>query len=74
MFDDAGRGESFEIQLKSKDIITRITKNYNDQGPSSLIAIFGHSGFMEIALVRGSAAKLLGLKVSDTIRIEFYAG
>jgi S-adenosylmethionine hydrolase len=29
---------------------------------------------MEIALVRGSAAKLLGLKVSDTIRIEFYAG
>jgi len=74
MFDDAGRGEPFEIQLKSKDVITRITKNYNDQGPSSLIAIFGHSGFLEIALVRGSAAKLLGLKVSDTIRIEFYAG
>jgi S-adenosylmethionine hydrolase len=74
MFEEAGRGEPFEIQLKSKDVITKITKNYIDQGPSSLIALFGHSGYLEIALVRGSAAKLLGLKVSDTIRVEFDAG
>jgi S-adenosylmethionine hydrolase len=40
---------------------------------SSPLALFGHSGLLEIGISQGSAARLFGLKVNEVIRIEFYA-
>ena len=74
LFDEVGKGFPFEILMRSsKHSINKLNRNYNEVGESDLLAIFGHSGYMEIALNRGSAAKLLGLKVNESIRIEFYA-
>ena len=37
-----------------------------------ILALFNQDGFLEIALNKGSASKLLGLKLMDPIRIEFH--
>jgi hypothetical protein len=74
LFDDVGKGVRFEILMRSnKHSIDKLHRNYNEVAESDLVALFGHSGFLEIALNRGSASKLLGLKVNESIRIEFYA-
>jgi S-adenosylmethionine hydrolase len=73
-FDEVGKGQPFEIQLpQSRFTITRISERYTDVGNSSVLALFGHSGLLEIAVSQGSAARLIGLKVNEVVRIEFYA-
>jgi S-adenosylmethionine hydrolase len=74
VFDEVGRGAPFEIQMpRSRFSVKTISTSYLDVPDSSPLALFGHTGFMEIAISRGSAARLIGLRVTDTIRIEFYA-
>lgn len=74
VFDEVGRGAPFEIQMpRSRFAVRTISQSYIDVPESSPLALFGHTGFLEIAISRGSAARLIGLRVSDTIRIEFYA-
>lgn len=74
MFEENCQGKPFEITLHNKRYsIRKLSRSYTDAGETTLIALFGHSGFLEIALVRGSAARLLGLKVSESIRVVFYA-
>lgn len=73
-FEEVGKGLPFEIQLpQSRLTISRISERYNDVGNSSPLALFGHSGLLEIAISEGSAARMIGLKVNEVIRIEFYA-
>jgi len=73
-FEEVGKGMPFEILLpQSRFTITRISDRYNDVGNSSPLALFGHSGLLEIAISQGSAARMIGLKVNEVIRIEFYA-
>jgi S-adenosylmethionine hydrolase len=72
-FDDIGKGLPFIIELRnSKYNLNKIHQSYNEVGEGDPVAIFNYSGHLEIALNRASAAKLLGLKVNDSIRIEFY--
>jgi S-adenosylmethionine hydrolase len=74
VFDEVGQGAAFEIQMpRSRFAVRTISQSYADVPESSPLALFGHTGFLEIAISRGSAARLMGLRVSDTIRIEFYA-
>jgi len=74
IFDSAGNGSAFEIVLRSRiHSINRISKNYNDAPEGELLALFNAEGHLEISLNKGSAAKLLGLKVNDSLRVEFYA-
>jgi hypothetical protein len=73
-FEEVGKGQRFEIQLpQSRLTITRISERYNEVATSSPLALFGHSGLLEIAVSQGSAARMIGLKVNEVIRIEFYA-
>ena len=72
-FEAVGKGQPFEIQLpQSRYTIKRISERYNDVSNSSPLALFGHSGLLEIGISQGSAARLFGLKVNEVIRIEFY--
>ncbi|MEX1189459.1 MAG: SAM-dependent chlorinase/fluorinase [Bacteroidia bacterium] len=74
IFDEAGKGLPFEIILRSKvHSISRLAKNYNDVAEGELLALFNAEGHLEISLNRGSAAKLLGLKVNESLRVEFHA-
>jgi S-adenosylmethionine hydrolase len=73
-FESFGRNTRFSILLRKNQYgVSRISKNYHDAAEGELAAFFNHEGNLEIALNRGSASRLLGLKLFDNLRIEFYA-
>lgn len=59
--------------------IKMLHKTYSDVAPGERVAFFGDSGFLEIAINKGvigsggGAAQLLGLRVTDTVRLEMMA-
>ena len=67
----------FKIFLQSKyTVIDRISNSYSDIQhdnidiqESSLIALFGSHGYLEIAMYHSNAASLLGLKIDSQIRV-----
>lgn len=60
----------FEIFLRNIRL-RRIISTYSDVGKGDALAIFGSSGYLEIAMRESAASELLGLKVHDMITIEF---
>lgn len=74
IFEPLGKGSSFEIFLRSNNQnINRVSANYNEVAEGEFLAHFNAEDHLEISINKGSAAKLLGLKVNDNIRVEFYA-
>lgn len=71
LFEKERKERDFTIFLrKSTYNIQRLSKNYNAE-EGEMVAFFNNENYLEIALNRASASKLLGLKVMDPIRIEF---
>ena len=62
--------KQFDI-IVGKHRITELVRDYSEAGTADLVALFGHHGYLEIAIVKEKADTLLGLKVGSTIRIEF---
>lgn len=78
LFDEVGRGRRFRINFgHSADDITQVHSTYTDVNDGVGVAFFNASGHLEIAINKGaeghggSAASLLGLRVNDTVRIDF---
>ncbi len=72
LFNKEKRGRNFIIQLrKSVYDVTKISFTYEDVEVGEILGLFNQDGFLEIALNKESACKLLGLKLMDPIRIEF---
>ena len=78
IFNEVGKEKSFRIFLtRSEYSIEKIHNNYNEVIEGERIAIFGSSGFLEIAInkgVKGSgggASQLFGISINDIITIEF---
>ena len=72
IFKDVGNGKSFKIYLPSPGYeIDEISSSYGDVLDGEKLALFGTTGFLEIAINQGNASSLLGLKMYDPIRIEF---
>jgi hypothetical protein len=73
MFVEFGKGRSFEILFRRKNYnINKIANNYNDVPDGERLALFSSTGYIEIAINKGKANKLLGINQNDMIRIEFY--
>lgn len=71
-FEKEFKNREFSIFMRKSDYtISKISKSYEDTENGEIVAFFNTNGFLEIALNRGNAAGLLGLKVMDAIRIEF---
>ena len=78
LFKEVGKGRAFTIYFRrsSYDIHT-IHKAYHDVPEGEKVALFSAGGYLEIAINKGvegsggGANKLFGLKVTDTVRIEF---
>ena len=70
---ESQRGERrFEINARRQQyVISTLHQRYNETEEGNLIALFNTSGLLEIALNRGNASRLLGLKQNDTVRIDF---
>ncbi len=78
LFKEIQQGRDFKIYLtRAGYSITKINKNYNEVSEGEKLALFSSSGYLEIAINKGvegsggGANKLFGLKISDTITIEF---
>lgn len=67
-----GLNRPFEITIKSnKYKIFGINQTYLESDPGELLAIFNSSGLLEIAIVHGNAAELLGFEPGTPIKIKF---
>lgn len=71
-FEYLKRDRSFRIIFGREDeIISKISDKYSDVTTAEKLAIFGEKKQLQIAINRGHADKLLGLKLYEIIRIEF---
>ena len=78
LFNEVRKNRPFKIYLtRAGYTISKISKNYNEVPEGEKLALFSSSGHLEIAINKGvegsggGANKLFGLKISDTITIEF---
>ncbi len=72
LFKEVARGRDFTISFRvpGYDIKT-IRKSYSEVAPAERLAIFGPTGFLEIAINLGNASQLLGLSENDIVNISF---
>ena len=52
-------------------MITVLSKKYMDVTTAEKLALFGENNQLQIAINKGMASKLLGLKIHEIVRIEF---
>lgn len=71
IFKEIGKGKRFTISFRSGYEINTISHAYKDAESGEKLALFGSSGYLEIAINMGKASSLLGLKLKDSIRIDF---
>jgi S-adenosylmethionine hydrolase len=48
-----------------------ISRTYADASPGDRVALFGSSDLLELAIVQGSAAKELGLRIGDPVNLRW---
>lgn len=71
LFDRMREGKRFVVQFKRNERVTEISNRYYDVPEGEKLCIFNEAGYLEIAINKGKAASLLGLKVGDYLQIEF---
>lgn len=61
-FEEQRKGRSFRIVFKRDEVIDRISESYADVSEGEKLALFNSAGYLEIAINKGNAAGLFGLK------------
>ncbi len=61
-FEQQRKGRSFNITFKRDEIITHISESYADVEDGEKLALFNSAGYLEIAINKGNAAGIFGLK------------
>ncbi len=68
-FEEQRKGRSFHIVFKRDETIDKISETYADVPEGEKLALFNSAGYLEIAINKGNAAGLFGLKgFSEKIR------
>lgn len=68
-FEEQRQGRNFRIVFTREEFIDRISETYADVAEGEKVALFNSAGYLEIAINKGNAAGLFGLKgFSDKIR------
>jgi len=70
-FNEVSRGRSFMLYFHRNDDIRDLSKNYFDGNESDILCLFNSSGYMELAMNQGNIESLLGLRIGDSVQIEF---
>lgn len=78
IFKEASKGRNFRVVYGgATEFIKEISDAYNNVSEGERLALFGSGGYLEIAINRGAhgagggAETLLGLKINQSVRIEF---
>lgn len=66
----AEEGGTLCISLGRRSLTLRMSRTYADAPDGSPLALIGSSGYLEVAVNRGNAAELLGVKVGDPAKIQ----
>jgi S-adenosylmethionine hydrolase len=61
-FEERRKGRGFRIVFKRDEVIDRISDTYADVGEGEKLALFNSAGYLEIAIQKGNAAGLFGLR------------
>jgi S-adenosylmethionine hydrolase len=61
-FEQQRKGRRFKIVFKRDEIIERLSGSYADVPEGEKLVLFNSAGYMEIAINKGNAAGLFGLK------------
>jgi S-adenosylmethionine hydrolase len=61
-FEQQRKGRRFKIVFKRDEVIERISGSYADVSQGEKLVLFNSAGYMEIAVNKGNAAGLFGLK------------
>ncbi len=61
-FEEQRKGRSFRVVFKRDEMIDRISESYADVNEGEKLALFNSAGYLEIAINKGNAAGLFGLK------------
>lgn len=61
-FEEQRKGRSFKIVFKRDEVIDHISESYADVAEGEKLALFNSAGYLEIAINKGNAAGLFGLK------------
>lgn len=79
LFKQIGKSNAFTILFKNSNyFIDQISDTYSDVPMGEKLALFNESGYLEIAINKGTtgsgggANSLLGLNVKDMVRVEFH--
>ena len=62
VFEEQRNGRSFRIVFKRDEVINHLSESYADVPEGEKLAMFNSAGYLEIAINKGNAAGLLGLK------------
>lgn len=73
LFQTVGKGHRFEIRVQlSGDNFTRISTTYHDVVEGERQAIFGSTGYLELAINSDSARNLMGYVLNRAVTIQFH--
>ena len=72
LFDKTCKGRKFLIEFRGETLNT-ISQSYQQVPIGEIVALFGSTGHLEIAINQGNAGSLLGLDINDPVRVEFKA-
>lgn len=70
-FDGQRKERNFSILFKRNEHIDQLSYGYDDVPEGEKLAFFNASGYLELAINKGKAASLLGLKSGDIVQIDF---
>jgi S-adenosyl-L-methionine hydrolase (adenosine-forming) len=70
LFEKVGKGREFALYFRRHDPILGLSMHYNDVPIGETLCLFNND-YLEIAINMGKAAEMLGLKVEDTVQIDF---
>ena len=62
LFEQQRKGRPFQILFRRDETIDRISESYADVAGGDKLALFNSAGYLEIAINKGNAAGLFGLK------------
>jgi S-adenosylmethionine hydrolase len=70
LFDKTSKGRKYIIEFRGETLNT-ISQSYQEVPIGEIVALFGSTGHLEIAINQGNASSLLGLDINDPVRVEF---
>ena len=71
LFEQTWGERGYKIYFRRNDPISKININYYDVPIGETLCRFNSANFLEIAINMGKASSMLGLKVEDTVQIDF---